>query len=130
MLKKIFTLLICIISFSNLNAEVVKKIIIEGNNRISEETIKVYGEIEIDKNYSEIDLNNVTNNLYSTEFFENVNLSLKNQILKITVKEYPIINQLIILEFGTMFSWSTCSGTCLYKRENHNNYVKIRNQRK
>ena len=48
----------------------VKKISIEGNNRISEETIKVYGEIEINKNYSEIDLNKITNNLYSTEFLK------------------------------------------------------------
>ena len=75
----------------------VKKISIEGNNRISEETIKVYGEIEINKNYSEIDLNKITNNLYSTEFFENVNLSIKNNILQIIVKEYPVINQLIIV---------------------------------
>ena len=60
MLKKIFIILFYIISFSSLNAEVVKKISIEGNNRISEETIKVYGEIEINKNYSEIDLNKIT----------------------------------------------------------------------
>ncbi len=97
MLKKIFIFIFYVISFSSLNAEVVKKISIEGNNRISEETIKVYGEIEINKNYSEIDLNKITNNLYSTEFFENVNLSIKNNILQIKVKEYPVINQLIIV---------------------------------
>ena len=97
MLKKIFIFIFYFISFSSLNAEVVKKISIEGNNRISEETIKVYGEIEINKNYSEIDLNKITNNLYSTEFFENVNLNIKNNILQIKVKEYPVINQLIIV---------------------------------
>ena len=82
---------------SSLNAEIVNKITIEGNSRISEETIKVYGNIEINKNYSEIDLNKIINNLYSTEFFENVNISLKNNVLNIKVKEYPIINQLIIV---------------------------------
>ena len=96
MFKKIFILFTFFITFSNLNAEVVQKIIIEGNNRISEETIKVYGEIEINKNYSEIDLNKIINNLYYTDFFENVKLNLRNNILNITVKEYPVINQLIV----------------------------------
>ena len=95
---KYFTIfLISLFLLSNLNAEIVNKITVEGNSRISEETIKVYGDIEINKNYSEIDLNKVINNLYSTEFFENVNISLKNNVLNIKVKEYPIINQLIIV---------------------------------
>ena len=96
-MKYLTIFLICLFSLSKLNAEIINKVIIEGNNRISEETIKVYGDIEINKNYSEIDLNKVINNLYSTEFFENVNISLKNNILNIKVKEYPIINQLIIV---------------------------------
>ena len=74
-MKYLTILLIYLFSLSSLNAEIVNKITIEGNSRISEETIKVYGDIEINKNYSEIDLNKVINNLYSTEFFENVNIS-------------------------------------------------------
>ena len=35
--------------FTNLLAEVIQKIYIEGNKRISKETIKIYGEIEIGK---------------------------------------------------------------------------------
>ena len=34
-------------SISNVNGEVIKKIDINGNNRISDETIKVYGNIEL-----------------------------------------------------------------------------------
>ena len=56
--------------FSFLNAEVVKKIEISGNKRISEETIKVYGDIELNKDYKKIDLNQITNNLFSTEFLK------------------------------------------------------------
>ena len=37
--------------FSFLKAEIVKKIIINGNKRVSDETIKIYGEIEINKDY-------------------------------------------------------------------------------
>ena len=36
----------------NLRAEVLKKIEVSGNSRISSETIKVYGDIELNKNYS------------------------------------------------------------------------------
>ena len=42
--------------------------------RVSLETIKVYGDIEIGKDYSEIDLNNVLNKLYETEFLKMLKL--------------------------------------------------------
>ena len=44
-----------LISYSN--AEVVKKIEISGNQRVSDATIKIYGDIKINKDYSEKDLN-------------------------------------------------------------------------
>ena len=97
MTKKIFIFLLLFLFSSSLYAETVKKIIIDGNNRVSDETIIVYGEIEINKNYSEADLNKVLNNLYSTEFFENVNVGLNGTNLNIVVKEYPVINQLILI---------------------------------
>ena len=83
--------------FSVSYAEVVKKIIIKGNKRVSEETIKLYGDIELNKDYKEQDLNPILNNLYETEFFEDVKISLNNNILTIDLKEYPIINKLIII---------------------------------
>ena len=100
MKKYILLFIFCIstiFTISNANSEIVKKILINGNNRISEETIKVYGEIEINKNYSEIDLNTIINNLYSTEFFEDVKVKLSNNTLNIDVQEYPFINQIIIV---------------------------------
>ena len=35
--------------------------------------------------------------MYSTDFFEDVEVNLSNNILTINLKEYPMINQLIIL---------------------------------
>ncbi len=81
----------------SLNAEVVNELIISGNKRVSDETIKVYGGIEIGKNYDEKDLDNIIRDLYGTEFFENVDIDLQNGKLKINLKEYSIVNQLIIL---------------------------------
>ena len=84
-------------AISSVNAEVVKSFKVEGNKRISIETIKIYGDIEINKNYNENDLNKILNNLYSTEFFENVKVSIINNELQIKVTEYPFVNQLIII---------------------------------
>ena len=83
--------------YNSLQAEIVKNIVIEGNKRVSTETIKIYGGIEINKDYSNKDLNNVLKDLYETDFFEDVKLELKNNVLKVELKEYPFINQLVII---------------------------------
>ena len=81
---------------SSANAEVLKKLEIIGNSRISNETIKVYGEIEINKNYSDDDLNTIIKRLYDTRFFSDISTSFSNGILKINVKENPIIDSIMI----------------------------------
>ena len=94
-LIKLFFVIFFITSTSR--AEIISKIIIEGNKRVSDETIKIYGNIDLNKDYSDLDLDRVLKDLYETEFFEDVNLELKNNTLKINLKEYPIVNQLIII---------------------------------
>jgi outer membrane protein insertion porin family len=81
---------------SSVNAEILKKLEIVGNLRISNETIKVYGEIEINKDYSDDDLNTVIKKLYDTKFFSNISTSFSNGLLRINVKENPIIDSIII----------------------------------
>jgi outer membrane protein insertion porin family len=81
---------------TSLKAEVVKKLEINGNQRISNETIKIYGNIEIGKDYNSSDLNSVLQNLYETEFFKDVKINLDGNTLKISLDEHPIINQLVI----------------------------------
>ena len=80
-----------------LKAEVVKNIIINGNERISNETVKVYGGIELNKEFSERDSNDILKNLYDTGFFESVEVLFENNKLIVNLKEYPSINQLIII---------------------------------
>ena len=63
-----FSFTLFFLGFTFANAEVVNKVVIKGNKRVSEETIKVYGEIKTNKDYSESDINEVLNNLYSTIF--------------------------------------------------------------
>ena len=88
---KTFILIFSLFSFS-LSAEIVKRIELNGSDRISLETIKVYGEIEIGKDYSSFDINKITKNLFETNFFEDINITLTNGTLVVSVKEYAIIN--------------------------------------
>jgi outer membrane protein insertion porin family len=80
-----------------LKSEVIDQLIISGNKRVSEETIKIYGNVQLKKNIDEITLDKILKNLYSTNFFEDVKLKVSNNILTITVKEYPVINQLLLV---------------------------------
>ena len=74
--KFFFLSLVLFFSFSNLNAEIVKQIIINGNERVSNETIKIYGKIDLQKDYSEKDIDSILKNLYETNFFEDIKVSL------------------------------------------------------
>ena len=88
MYKIISIVLFFLLSTLSLNAEIARNLKIIGNERVSDETIKVYGDVELGKNYKESDLNNILQNLYSTNFFEDVQISLEGGILTIKLKEY------------------------------------------
>jgi len=97
-MHKILAIILISVFFSTfLKAEVVKQIEISGNKRVSDETVKIYGEIQAGKDYSEQDLNKILNNLYSTNFFKDVKISLNNGSLKVGLIEYPVINSLVLL---------------------------------
>ena len=68
-------------------AEIVKDLEISGNKRISKDTIIVLGKIKTGENYDSDKLNDVLKNLYNTNFFNNINLSIENQVLKINIIE-------------------------------------------
>ena len=72
-------------------SEKIKKYEVSGNNRISNETIILFGEIDTDKDLNDKDLNIIIKNLYKTNFFKDVKLEIKNGILYINVIENPII---------------------------------------
>ncbi len=77
-------------------AEIVKKIEIVGNERVNSETIKIFSGVKLDDNLNTDDLNKVLKNLYETNFFENVNLTLNDSVLSINVIENAIVQNLII----------------------------------
>ena len=98
-MKLLTKILILFITFTSISyAEIINGIKITGNERVSEETIKVYGAIDERKtDYSKQDLDKILKNIYETNFFKNVSVEIKNQFLIIDLEEYPVINQLVLL---------------------------------
>ena len=78
-------------------AEIVQDVKINGNKKISDETIKIYGGVKIGQDYKDKDLDRIIKNLYGTNFFEDINVNLSNNTLTINLKEFPSINQLILI---------------------------------
>ena len=84
--------------FNNSFAEIVNEIKINGNKRVSTETIQVYGQIKpLNSDFTKSDINKILKNLYETNFFEDIDISIKNKTLIINLVEYPLINQIIII---------------------------------
>ena len=94
MLKYFLILLFFIQIAVKVNAEIIKKIEIVGNSKISIETMKVFGNFDIGDNISNSQMNNLIKDLYETNFFEKVEVSIDNGILLINVIENPIGSRL------------------------------------
>ena len=96
-MRRILIILYLLLLTNPLSAEIIKKINISGNERLSDETVKVYGGISINQNVDNLKVNEIIKNLYSTNFFEDINVSVSNGTLFIKLIEYPIINEIIIV---------------------------------
>ena len=77
-------------------SETIKRFEISGNKRISDETIIIFSEIELNKEITELKLDKALKNLYQTNFFRDIILNFENQILYLKVEENPIIENLQI----------------------------------
>ena len=75
--------------------EVVKKVNIDGNERITKQTIIVYGDIKIGSDYESSDINLLIKKLYDTKFFSDISVELKDGVLNISIKENPIVNTVV-----------------------------------
>ena len=81
---------------SLLSANEIKDISVKGNQRISKETILVLGNIELNKDYNNENINKVLKRLYQSDFFENIEIEVQDNILVINIKENPIIENISI----------------------------------
>jgi outer membrane protein insertion porin family len=85
------------LSLQNSYSNNIEKIIIEGNQRISSETILVLSNLNEGNNYDDQTLNESLKKLYDSNFFESIEFDYENDgVLKISIIENPIIERLEI----------------------------------
>ena len=96
-MKYLFLILIFLkFAFTYSYADVINSIQVKNNNRITSETIITFGGIELGKDYSEEQLNNILSELYSTNFFSDIKFDVQGDILIVEVKERKIVQQIIL----------------------------------
>ena len=82
--------------FTLAKAENIKKIEVNGNDRISNNTILMFSNVSVGDKLNAIDTNTILKNLYETNFFKDIEINLDNNILKINVTEFPIVQNVSI----------------------------------
>ena len=94
MIKKLIFILF-ILTF-NAQSAVIKDIVVDGNDRVSQESIQMFSSVKTGDDINQNKLNTILKDLYETNFFKNVTLSFENNILKIIVEENPIVQNYFI----------------------------------
>ena len=88
-------LIIFFFMISKSYSETVKSIVLDGNDRISEETILMFADVKIGDDLKASEINDILKNIYESEFFNNVSVDFDKNVLKITVEELPVIQNII-----------------------------------
>ena len=97
MLKCIFQIFIIFIMLSiSSRSEEFNDILINGNKRISDDTIIVFSEIPKKQFLDESSINVILKKLYQSGFFKDVVVKIENKNLIIDVIENPIIQTVFI----------------------------------
>ncbi len=95
---KFYTLLFIIKFFLITSAlsEQLKSIVVEGNDRLADETIILFTNLKIGEDIDTNIINNTFKNLFQTDYFKDLKINFNSGKLNITVKENPIIQQIKI----------------------------------
>ncbi len=94
--KIIFLILLQLFIFQNLRSETISNFIISGNERVADETVIMFSNLKVGDKINNNTLNEALKELYYTNYFKNVELSIQNQTIIIKVIENPIIQSVII----------------------------------
>ena len=82
------------IFISNSYSELINKIEVSGNNRVSSETIKMFSEIATGDDIKQNDINEILKQIYDSNFFNNVQVIFQDGVLRIFVEESPVIQNI------------------------------------
>ena len=91
-LKSTFIILLFVSNYAA--ADILNKIEITGNNRITDETIKLFISVDVKDEIDDVKINNVLKDLYETGYFKNISVNFDKQVLLVNVQENPIIENI------------------------------------
>ena len=83
-------------SIKLVNSEIYDQINIEGNERLSVETIVMFSGIKIGKDITKENLNEAIKKLYNTGYFKDISIKTSNGVINIEITENPIIQSIKI----------------------------------
>ena len=72
-------------------------LVIEGNNRVSDEEITEHSGFQVGKIYNNEDISDIIKNLFSTNLFVDIKVNLDQNTLYISVVETPIISRVNLI---------------------------------
>ena len=97
MSKLIFTIFVIFVSLTlPARSDEFNNILVNGNIRISDETILLFSELSDEKFLSEKSINDILKKIYQSGFFNDVAIKIENRNLIIEVIENPIIQTVFI----------------------------------
>ena len=95
--KKISIIFILKLIFTQTSiADVIKDFKVEGNNRVSNQTVIMFSNLNIGDDANNDILNEALKNLYYTDYFKEISISYDKGLLNIKVEENPIIQSVTI----------------------------------
>ena len=86
--------LILFLFFTNYSfSELIKDIEVNGNKRISKDSIILFSGLKTNVEYDINLINESLKNIYNTNFFEDVRITFSNSKILIDIIEYPVVNK-------------------------------------
>ncbi len=91
----IIVVIFLFITISKSFSEKIREIQITGNERIPNETVLMFSNVNVGQEINTNDINIILKNIYESNFFEDVSLKFSNNILSIKLIEHPIIQSIV-----------------------------------
>lgn len=84
-----------LLSAVSANADEVKKVVIQGNERVEDTAVLSYINLSSGDEYQPSQSSRIIKNLYNTGLFNNVEISFSNGELVVDVEENPLVNKVV-----------------------------------
>ncbi len=91
---KILLFIVAIITSTTVMADKIKKINVQGNQRVEKSTIREYLALDVGNEFSQSIKSKAVKNLHSTLLFETISLKFNDGTLNVVVKETPFVSKI------------------------------------